>query len=649
MNKYYLSIIFFLVCLAFVPSAQASYPQTANYFLKWTISDEEALRLAKYDLLILDMEVQYNSPAQLRKIRELNPDVLMLAYLSSVDIVAKPSYIERHSLRDVLLSNIADSWWLRDLEGLKVSFWPGSDVLNISTSESSLNERYYDYLPDFVNEEIVPAGVWNGVFYDNLWSDVCWLNNGNIDLDNDAQAEDCASINSAWSAGAKLMLEKSRRIFPADFLIAGNGQSSGPLLTSLNGLMMENFPAYWEANGSWSDSMLSYKRLDEEIKRRPQINIINRSCGRSDNFSCFRFGLASTLLGNAYYSVDYGVSDHGQTWWYDEYDVDLGRARSFAYNLLENSNDKMRDGFWRRDFDYGAAFVNSTQREQTIIFKKEDFEKINGLQDPVINNGERVNYLRLAPNDGVVLLKRNLEIIGSVYTNGHFARVLNDNGKNVRDGFFSYLASFPGGQEILTVDLNDDEILENVVAVKGQLKIYHQGKLNKSFTPFGDKFKGNLSFAFDRDLVVAAGTQVRIFSSSGKLLGQFPVSNKNGANLKVVAASDKVIIFSDSKVEPLIRIFNRRGQLEKEFFVFDKNFKGGLSVAVGDINNDGQVEIVAAPLSNGSPQVMIFNLNGRLLGQFLAYKADFKNGVYISLSDVNNDGRLEILASAKSF
>jgi len=38
-----------------------------------------------------------------------------------------------------------------------------------------------------------------------------------------------------------------------------------------------------------------------------------------------RFGLTSALMGNAFYSFDYGDDDHGQTWRYDEYEVSLGQ------------------------------------------------------------------------------------------------------------------------------------------------------------------------------------------------------------------------------------------------------------------------------------------------------------------------------------
>ena len=60
-------IIFLAIFIGsfYVLPAQASvlpYPRKANFFLKWEISDSEARELSKWDLLILDMEVQARQP-----------------------------------------------------------------------------------------------------------------------------------------------------------------------------------------------------------------------------------------------------------------------------------------------------------------------------------------------------------------------------------------------------------------------------------------------------------------------------------------------------------------------------------------------------------------------------------------------------------
>ena len=62
------------------------FPKRANYFLPWRISDSEARQLAKWDLLILDMETQATSRPQIELIRRLNPDIILLAYITAQEI-----------------------------------------------------------------------------------------------------------------------------------------------------------------------------------------------------------------------------------------------------------------------------------------------------------------------------------------------------------------------------------------------------------------------------------------------------------------------------------------------------------------------------------------------------------------------------------
>ena len=109
-------------------------------------------------------------------------------------------------------------------------------------------------------------------------------------------------------------------------------------------------------------------------------------------------------------------------------------------------------------------------KNRTPLFLKENLEKIKGEQDPLINNGLRINYLKLAPQDGIVLLKRNTLITNSPFTNGYFFRMYNYSGIQERTGFFSYLSSFPGSDEIVLNSTDDDSEL-TVSAGTGKINL----------------------------------------------------------------------------------------------------------------------------------------------------------------------------------
>ena len=102
---------------------------------------------------------------------------------------------------------------------------------------------------------------------------------------------------------------------------------------------------------------------------------------------------------------------------------------------------------------------------------------------------------------------------------------------------------------------------------------------------------------------------------------------------------------------PHVRVFNTDGQAEtlpNKLFVYDKSFKGGVKVAVGDINNDGQDEIITAPGAGESPRIRAFRKNGSALAEidFMAYAETFNKGVNIAVGDLDGDGILEIITGS---
>lgn len=673
-NKIYLyvTLSFFVAGLLIAPVADAvtlksSYPRLANYFLKWEISDSEARELAKWDVLVLDMEVQENSRLQLNKIRELNPQIIILAYVNSVEQVDNAEDYNRADMRQKLASKIKSDWWLKDSQGNKISNWPNNSMLNL-TDNASINEngqRFNDYLPSFVASEIKSSGLWDGVYYDNTWGDISWLNSGNIDSDNDGVRDSATQLDQLWSTGFKKLLAKTRDLTGGEFIIVGNGRVYDAYQGLLNGSMLESFPSTWESDGTWSGSIKTYLRLPS-INESPNVSIVNSSSKNQADYRRFRFGLSSALLGNGFYSFDYDITNHGQTWWYDEYNVSLGTPQSAAYNLLTNRGTEVQAGLWRRDFKYGSAIVNSTNKEQLFIFQKEEMEKIKGFQDPLMNTGAKINYLKLAPQDGVILLRQNTIVTGNAFTNGYFYRLYNFNGQQVRTGFFPYLHSFPGEQEIIVATQTSDNQDLSLSAGFGQVYTQRDGEKLVSFYPYTKAYKGRINLAAKIEngsfrLIATGpsaggGPQIRLFSSEGKLQGSFFAYDKNSRGGVSVAlgdvdgdGQDEIITGPGQGIEPLIKIFSTKGVLKNSFLAYDKKFKGGVSVATGDTNGDGKIEIVSAPGIGGGPHIRIFNARGDVLANFFAYDKSYHGGIKVTTSDIDNDGVTEILAGIKNF
>ena len=671
-----LLIFCFIINISELRAASNTYPKKANYFLKWTIANHEVPELAKWDLLILDMEVQENSRANLKKIRQLNPDIIILAYITSQEANAniyQSEWSREATLRKKLIDNIIDGWWLKNNNSHRTSFWPGTYLLNLSNGAktNSAGQRWNDFLPEFVKREIISTGLWDGIFYDNIWGDITWAS-ANIDINNEGQVRPADYIDRAWSDGVKKMLQKTRQLLGSQYLILGNGKVFSGYQNLLNGVMFEGFPAQWESSGNWGEIISTYSRI-KDSNNHPNVTVINSYNSNRHNYQAMRYGLASTLMeSHGYFSFDFSNESHGQLWWYDEYDNNLGQAQSAAYNLLDRSNSNYKNGLWRRDFSEGIVLVNSTKQEQLYVFKQEEFQKINGSQDRSVNNGTIVNYVKLKPEDGLILIRRSSSvgtIRNSAFNNGDFIRVFDRNGHQSRAGFFAYLDAYPANSQIIVTDIDNDGQDETLVNYRGVISIYRNNRKIREFKPYEGMFKGEISLAVadlngdrTKEIITGAGQgggpHVRVFDNTGRpLIGGFFAYDKNFRGGVRVAVMDldgdgtqEIITAAGIGGGPHIRVFNKDGRpLIGGFFAYDKNFRGGVSLAVGDIDGDGQREIITAPGPGGRPEVKIFDKDGRLMKSFLAYEDSFRSGLRVMTDDLDKDNISDILVGSISF
>lgn len=662
MKKNHLTILVFCLTFVFWPlliSAAEKNPKTANYFLHWSLSESKARELAKWDLLVLDMEVQENSSEQLRLIRQLNPDIKILAYITSQNLFDSWVNSNESVLRKKLSTGISDSWWLRNTSGERLSDWPNAYVLNITNYSPQVNgQRYNDYLPKFVINNLKNSGYWDGVFFDNVWDGAAWFNGGNVSLRNNGYKSSAYELNSAWVAGMVKIFTETKKSWP-EAIILGNGSWHNQYQKLLDGWMLEDFPTPWVSGGDWSVVMKNYLNFSSSDQR---YNVLNAAAGEANNYQKFRYGLSNALMGNAYYSFDYGPLDHGCLWWYDEYALDLGAPQNTPYNLLDRQNKTIKPGLWRRDFSSGVAILNSTNKTQRYVFTKEEFERLRGNQDPLVNNGQRVNWISLAPNDGLILLKRPSVINTSNFINGNFYRVFDTSGMQIVNGFFAYLDNYPGRSNLLKANFLGTSAEQVAVAEKGEMKISSNGRETLKFRPFGS-WNGDFTMAFGdlngdgtNEIITGAGRgggpQIRIFNNSGQVKGAFMAYDslfRGGVNIAVgdLNGDGKAEIVSGAGFGggPHVRVFDSQSRVRAQFMAYDKDFRGGVSVAVGDLDGDGKAEIITGSGPGGSPQVRVFDGQGNLKAQFMAYDRNLTNGLLVSVDDLNQDGSLDILAS----
>ncbi len=79
------------------------------------------------------------------------------------------------------------------------------------------------------------------------------------------------------------------------------------------------------------------------------------------------------------------------------------------------------------------------------------------------------------------------------------------------------------------------------------------------------------------------------------------------------------------------------------FYAYAEGFTGGVRVATGDFNGDGWTDIATAPIKGTAPHVKIFSgkdaTTSTYLASFYAFEETFTGGVSIAVGDFNDDGR----------
>jgi uncharacterized protein GlcG (DUF336 family) len=118
--------------------------------------------------------------------------------------------------------------------------------------------------------------------------------------------------------------------------------------------------------------------------------------------------------------------------------------------------------------------------------------------------------------------------------------------------------------------------------------------------------------------------------------------------------NDLIVTGAESGGGPHVRVFNANNDSASDpginFFAYDASFRGGVRVAVGDVDLDGSNDIITAAGVGGGPHIRVFHQNGQPLagplGSFFAYNPAFTGGVYVAAGDVNGDGRADVITGA---
>ncbi len=218
--------------------------------------------------------------------------------------------------------------------------------------------------------------------------------------------------------------------------------------------------------------------------------------------------------------------------------------------------------------------------------------------------------------------------------------------------FFAFDEGGRGGIYVATGDINADGIDEIIVTADqnstGQVRIFNKlGHLKGSFFPLGRTetplaiSAGNLDADAEDELIVTkrygSDGAVRIFDGTGTYVRSF-VAFDGDVDAITTTVGDldgdgvaEIVVASGSGHSPKVSVYNQLGTLTQSFFAYHTRFTGGVSVAVGDIDNNGLSEIYTSPLASGGPHVRIFDQSFDLIGGFFTFDQEDRYGTFIAM------------------
>lgn len=297
-----------------------------------------------------------------------------------------------------------EGWWLLDAKRKRVQWTDKYTAFEANISEWTKPDenglRYPEWLArrdyDIYFRPTPGFDIW---YFDNALSKPA-VKTADWNRDGMNDANDDPEIVRAHRAGHVAEWRQAHELRP-DMVLMGNSDdlSSAEFSGKLHGAFLEALIGKsWsmERWKGWEKMMLRYHSAITHTAR-PHIVGFN-VWGRDDDYQQMRYGLASCLLDDGYFSYTDPKSGYSSVPWFDEFDLDLGSP------LDPSQTEPWEQGVYRRVFQKGMVLVNPGFFSKTVRIEQ-GYRHFEGTQAREVNNGKPVANITLPPKDGIVLIR----------------------------------------------------------------------------------------------------------------------------------------------------------------------------------------------------------------------------------------------------
>ncbi|KAA3612239.1 MAG: hypothetical protein DWQ05_19775 [Calditrichaeota bacterium] len=427
-----IKLISTVMCLGFITTLSstlnAQLPQHSYPLIGWqTFSGAVEDYYARFDMVI----TRNRHSGWADKLKQMNPTVSVI------------HTYDWNTAQSPYIDNFPDSWFLRDSQGNKISGYGNYMMVNLSdvcpkaTSGAMANMRYVDYLPTFLTE-LVDLNHFDGLATDGIWgrTGMAYMYNrdgfADVDIDNNGvndhdEMSDSEWLNR-WQGGIDVLMDKLRaKVGPNKLIIINSGtkhtwgwsKQNGIIVEKRRGFFNDKFDYDW-FNNIKKYAVQPYVTLEDGM---PYNSHPKKGYPSKDSFTEMRFGIVMAMFNDHYYSFqDIEASEHYWSFWYDEFDVDLGRPTGPPREI--------RPGLWVRFFDNGCAIGSCNGQSQSASANdltqfseySGPYFRFKGGQNPGFNNGKQFDSIDLHGTkidgryfgDGIILLKKPFIVVSDI-------------------------------------------------------------------------------------------------------------------------------------------------------------------------------------------------------------------------------------------
>ena len=360
---------------------------------------------ARHDLLVYK-----GSASRTQAIKQLNPNIRVIWTFDWNVADSDP--------------DIPPEWFLRDINGNIIQIYGGFNMINLSEFVPVASSGPYIGLtyPEYVRNRDVDSAdlnIFDGWGTDGVWGEsgmrYTYRNNpdfAEVDINNNGindhnEFTEDGWVNS-WQNGINQIIQlldtELSNAEAADgnprVLILNTGTRhtwgwnthNGSVEEHLNGYFDDIFNSdYW-----WDFASNSRQPWTSVADGWPYPDAKDLPSNTKNDFRGMRFGLAGSMFNDIYFSFQSReAGEHYWTYWYDEFDANLGKPLGSAQQI--------RSGVWARFFDNGVVIASTDGNPQTVT--DADLQGLSdytgpyyrflGGQDPLHNNGQQFDSVFL--------------------------------------------------------------------------------------------------------------------------------------------------------------------------------------------------------------------------------------------------------------